>query len=269
MQVIQICYTHETNIASGFSLIELSIVLVILGLLTGGILAGQSLIRAAEMRAVSTEYSRYVTAAQTFRDKYFAIPGDMTNATSFWGKDNANCAANTGAIATPGTCNGDGSGLLTSISGSNERFRFWQHLALAGLIEGTYTGLHGGGGNTHALIGTNVPSSKLTATGWSVHRVNVTGDAERFDYDYGNHLMFGVAKANTATYGAALKPEEAWNIDTKLDDGKPAYGKVIAVYWNNVCTAPVSGAAASSNLNADYRLSDASIQCAFIFKDSF
>lgn len=58
-----------------FSLVELSIVLVILGLLTGGILAGQSLIRAAELRAVSTEYSRYITATQSFRDKYFAVPG--------------------------------------------------------------------------------------------------------------------------------------------------------------------------------------------------
>ncbi|MBN9993879.1 prepilin-type N-terminal cleavage/methylation domain-containing protein, partial [Listeria monocytogenes] len=69
----------------GFSLIELSIVLVILGLLTGGILAGQSLIRAAELRSVGEEYQKNRTAVATFRDKYFAIPGDMTNATSFWG----------------------------------------------------------------------------------------------------------------------------------------------------------------------------------------
>ncbi len=53
---------------NGFSLVELSIVLVILGLPTGGILAGQSLIRAAELRSVSTEYNRFVTATQSFRD---------------------------------------------------------------------------------------------------------------------------------------------------------------------------------------------------------
>ena len=69
----------------GFSLVELSIVLVILGLLVGGVLTGQSLIRAAELRSVSTEYSRYVASVHTFRDKYFALPGDMTNATQFWG----------------------------------------------------------------------------------------------------------------------------------------------------------------------------------------
>ena len=61
----------------GFTLVELSIVLVILGLLVGGVLSGQSLIRAAELRAVSTEHSKFVTAMNSFRDKYFAAPGDM------------------------------------------------------------------------------------------------------------------------------------------------------------------------------------------------
>jgi len=70
---------------TAFSLVELSIVLVILGLLTGGVLTGQNLIRAAELRAVTTEFNAYQTAANTFKDKYFAIPGDMTNATDFWG----------------------------------------------------------------------------------------------------------------------------------------------------------------------------------------
>ncbi|MGB1539971.1 MAG: prepilin-type N-terminal cleavage/methylation domain-containing protein, partial [Rickettsiales bacterium] len=54
----------------GFSLVELSIVLVILGLLTGGILGGQSLIRAAEMRAIATEYDAWKTAVNVFKDKY-------------------------------------------------------------------------------------------------------------------------------------------------------------------------------------------------------
>ena len=68
----------------GFSLVELSIVLVILGLLVGGILSGQSLIRASELRSVTTEYQTYVTSLGTFRDRYFALPGDLSNAASFW-----------------------------------------------------------------------------------------------------------------------------------------------------------------------------------------
>ncbi|MBX9726410.1 MAG: prepilin-type N-terminal cleavage/methylation domain-containing protein, partial [Rickettsiales bacterium] len=97
---------------TAFSLVELSIVLVILGLLVGGVLSGQSLIRAAELRAVSTEYSRYVTSAQTFRDKYFALPGDMNNATRFWGNlGGTNCTNSAGTSAvTTGTCDGNGDG---------------------------------------------------------------------------------------------------------------------------------------------------------------
>ena len=69
---------------SAFSLVELAIVLVILGLLTGGILSGQALIAAAEVRKAATQFTRYQAAVWTFRDKYFAMPGDMTNADKFW-----------------------------------------------------------------------------------------------------------------------------------------------------------------------------------------
>lgn len=98
-----------------FSLVELSIVLVILGLLTGGILAGQSLIRASELRAVVTEYERYIAASHTFRDKYMAIPGDMANATRFWGDDAALCADAGITNGTPGTCNGNANGSIGAL----------------------------------------------------------------------------------------------------------------------------------------------------------
>ncbi len=58
------------NPLNAFSLVELSIVLVILGLLVGGVLSGQSLIRAAELRSITEDYARYVTATHTFKDKY-------------------------------------------------------------------------------------------------------------------------------------------------------------------------------------------------------
>lgn len=127
-----------------FSLVELSIVLVILGLLTGGILAGQSLIRAAELRSITSDFSRYLTATQTFRDKYMAIPGDMNNAVSFWNRqiNQAWCLPTSGAtVTTPGTCNGDGDGVIEfagAASQSSEFAQFWRQLAFAGLVEGDY-----------------------------------------------------------------------------------------------------------------------------------
>ena len=82
------------NQRHAFSLVELSIVLVILGLLVGGVLSGQSLIRAAQLRSVTTQFANYRAAVFTFRDKYFALPGDMANASAFWGS-----AGGTGADA--------------------------------------------------------------------------------------------------------------------------------------------------------------------------
>lgn len=256
---------------SAFSLVELSIVLVILGLLTGGILAGQSLIRAAELRSVSTEYQRYVTATQTFRDKYLALPGDMPNATRFWGDDNSACADAGIPNGTPGTCNGNGDGMIhgaLAVSASGETFQLWKQLALAGLIEGNYTGISGTGSGYDAVLGTNVPVSKLSNAGWSLQYVDTGNTLVNYTLPshYGNVFIFGTEYPNWETGSPALRPEEAWNIDTKLDDGLPASGRIIGRYWNNLCSEPNSGAPATTNLDARYRLTDSSVQCSLFIK---
>src|ERR1700753_1576823 len=61
----------------GFTLIELSIVLVIIGLIVGGILVGQDLIKAAEVRAQISQIEKFNTAVNTFRGKFGALPGDL------------------------------------------------------------------------------------------------------------------------------------------------------------------------------------------------
>lgn len=216
----------------GFSLVELSIVLVILGLLTGGILAGQSLIRASELRAVTTEWNRYVTAIHGFRDKYFALPGDMTNATSFWGAAHATPATCLTTVGTgTQTCNGDGDGEIDAASAASrygERFTSWQHLANAGLIEGSYTGIAGSGHNAHAT-NTNSPVSKLSAGLWFL-AYDITSSAALYPVALPrNNFRLGVAVANSWPYTGIMKPEEMWNIDTKVDDGRPATGTVTSL----------------------------------------
>ncbi len=67
---------HQFNQCDGFTLIEMSIVLVIIGLIVGGVLAGQSLISAAAVRAQINQIASYNAAVNTFRDKYGGIPGD-------------------------------------------------------------------------------------------------------------------------------------------------------------------------------------------------
>lgn len=254
---------RETNAA--FSLVELSIVLVILGLLTGGILAGQSLIRAAELRAVSTEYSRYVTATQSFRDKYFALPGDMTNATVFWGPS-ANCPGSSSQGTTDGTtCNGDGNGLVdfrgpyTSPT-ANETLRYWQHLGSAGLIEGQYNGVTAdASGYYFGVSAANSPKSKLSNGYWSIFQGDNTAGAfagGMFNIRYINNFLLGGLSGTSWNSTPLLKPEEAWNIDTKIDDGKPGTGKIISS-WGGNCTDATSGAV----LTAFYALTQNGTNC--------
>lgn len=213
---------------TALSLIELSIVLVILGLLVGGILAGQSLIRAAELRAVGEEWQRYRTAMHAFRDRYFAIPGDVTNATHFWGHQASGTSACVSGITpagTPGTCNGNGDSMITG----TEMFRSWQHLQFAGLLEGSYTGYRGPDGNSHHIAGENAPASRWPRAGWSlIWRSYGPGDSNYFPLS-GNMLAVGHNGPTENDYfnNQILRGEEAWNIDRKWDDGLPGTGNIM------------------------------------------
>jgi prepilin-type N-terminal cleavage/methylation domain-containing protein len=119
----------------GFTLIELSIVLVIIGLLVGGILVGQDLIKAAEIRKQVKAIEQYNVAATTFKLKYTCMAGDCSTAE----------AKGLGSAGGPGA-NGDGDEKITmsvtigTILDSREATNFWYHLFRAGLLADTVTG---------------------------------------------------------------------------------------------------------------------------------
>lgn len=243
----------------GFSLVELSIVLVILGLLTGGILSGQSLIRAAELRSVGTQATQFMAAVHSFRDKYMALPGDFKDATKFWGKDNAACSAHTGTAATPGTCNGSGDGFIGyggAANGTTESFQAWKQLALAGLIEGNFTGLAGATGDTDHNFGSNSPAARISNAGWGLGYINNLTGAQTvpYAYDYRNAFTLG-NDDNSFADGAVLRPEEAWNIDTKIDDGRSAYGKL------NSTVPACTGRTTATDFTSEYQLGSTTISC--------
>lgn len=248
----------------GFSLVELSIVLVILGLLVGGVLAGQSLIRASELRAVGEEYTRWRTATMAFKDKYFALPGDMANATAIWGKDATYCNAHTGTATANGTCNGNADGVMNNWGGGStagEVFAYWKQLSLAGLIEGTYSGIAGTGGGLHTVFGENAPRSRLSKGGWGLQWLSASpGDSATFAGNYGNFYTFGAEFASTVPLARVLKAEEAWNIDTKLDDGMPNTGNITA-RDRYACASSTS----ATDTAATYRVSDSGINCTLYF----
>lgn len=261
----------------GFSLVELSIVLVILGLLTGGILSGQSLIRASELRSVTTQVANTHAAIMTFRDKYMALPGDMNNATKFWGTDPDGCPTHsnwqTGKTAT---CDGNGSGGLDT---KPEQFRFWQHLAAAGLIEGNYSGVTGptNSGSCTSIdyvLGVNAPSLRMNQVGMGAQTLTSYTPGQivyMFAGNYGNVFNIGKQITGCNPVGGVFKPEEAWNIDTKLDDGKPGMGALLTRVscsgdgcLPNCNTATTSAGSAASN--AEYLLGGTTAACSFYYK---
>src|ERR1700749_282451 len=119
--------------ANGFTLIEIAIVLVIIGLLLGGVLKGQELMTGARVRNLIQQQDGMKAAYFGFLDGFRPLPGDYSAAaTNITGVNTAAGACG----ATPG--NGDGDGQILSATG-NEDTLVWEHLSKAGFISGTYT----------------------------------------------------------------------------------------------------------------------------------
>lgn len=255
----------------GFTLVELSIVLVVIGLLVGGVIVGKNMYRAAQMRAVTAEYTRYITAIRSFHDEYGALPGDMANATSIWGDDNTNCADPLIANGSPGTCNGNGDNMidLASAAGATgEIFQFWKQLQLAKYISDQYTGIAGSGGTQHCLAtpgNVNCPKSRMPNAGWWTRGYNsTTGNATVFSLYYGNYLETGALRTNSSYYGAYYTPDDVRSVDTKLDDGKPGTGFIVPRY-RDACTDSSS----DTDYKASYLDDSTTLACTIVFVNQF
>src|SRR5512143_2566510 len=117
-------HPHLPRRQSGFTLIEIAIVLVIIGLLLGGILKGQELINSARVKNLATDFRNIPMFIYGYQDKFKALPGDDLHAdTHMTGAQNA---------STPGTLgNGVIEGNWYSTTPSDEPYLFWQHVRLA------------------------------------------------------------------------------------------------------------------------------------------
>ena len=198
--------------SDGFTLVELAIVMVIMGLLVSGAVAGKSLYHTSQIRATITEIENSTLAVKNFTLQYGAIPGDINNATSLW--------------PDSGTKNGNNDGKIDA----SESFRAWEQLALAKMIAGHYSGV-----GPSVLLGSNIPRTHYLDGGYQLAWQDAPGgwkDAQGRAF-LGNYLLLaneGIAinAAPVSLTKPLLIPEDGYAIDSKLDNGKPDSGSVLA-----------------------------------------
>jgi prepilin-type N-terminal cleavage/methylation domain-containing protein len=208
-----------------FSLVELSIVIIIIGLLISGVTVANSMIEQAKYRKIISEIGEIERSVKIFKAAYDALPGDFDKAYNYWGDE---CGGNSYSEAG---CNGNNDGLISTPTPS-ERYRFWQHLKLAGIIDGVFTGVVHSGSRYNSLDN-SFPSAATRAyyyvwsgvqTGyWVVNNYNV--------HPYHNlHLN----NATESTWGwleasdAPFTVEETRLLDMKFDDGAPLTGNMFS-----------------------------------------
>lgn len=238
-----------------FTLVEISIVLVVIGLLVGGVLAGRSLIRSAGIRSIAIDLNNFKTAIYAFQHKYLFYPGDMPNATAFWGiaggsnGNDLNCF-NAVSVNTA-TCNGNGNGSIghsdTHPEIASEWYHGWVHLKNAGLVSGSFTGRR-----THdprrAEIGVNVPASKVGGIGYTyMGGGRVPNNQVGWYSGYYNPMIYvgkqwSLPIGNLETFYPAFSAGESFAIDTKIDDGRPGLGFVRVGNDNPYCVSPTGDA---------------------------
>ncbi len=227
----------------GFTLIELSIVLVIIGLIVGGIVAGRAMIENAKLRATISDIDKYKSATNAFRGKYNCYPGDCVNAISY----------GLGQASGPGD-NGDGNGaigpgqsaVLMNWSSAKESLNFWYHLQQAGLINATASGWlnsYSAADNSSLLIpfSNHVPTINI-GTNTVVMPYSFTSTimnpAADLIMDNGFALIAPSAFSQT---GYPLSAIQAYGIDTKIDDGLPCAGIAVTTYSEHRLRASCNG----------------------------
>ncbi|MDD5030540.1 MAG: prepilin-type N-terminal cleavage/methylation domain-containing protein [Rhodoferax sp.] len=184
---------------SGFTLVEIAIVLVIIGLLLGGVLKGQELIDQSKIKRVVNDFNNIGAAYDTYKDRYRYVPGDDPNAATRW-----TTAVGGAAPANAGGGNGTITATLAQVltGGNVEAGYVWQHLRASGLVSGDMTTAARSYTPEQTPFGSN--------------------------YGFGSTVDVMGFGAGVQVFCASLPPKAAEQLDRQLDDGRPGTGKIHA-----------------------------------------
>lgn len=215
------CYNgamHSPASTRAFTLIELSIVLVIIGLIVGGILAGRDMIRAATIRKAISQFQDIEIAYNLFKNKYQCLPGDCARATSF-------------NLGTSG--NGDGNYYTYNTGGmfggfyatDGDMAYIFDHIENAGFFKGKSPEL--APISRYSLIGNDNVLEYVIGT-YNSLSVGATQYADIL----GGKLYMVMAGLSTGCgndYCPKLSPLDIFTIDSKIDDAQPLRGNITAL----------------------------------------
>lgn len=252
----------ERSSICGFTLVELAIVLMLIGLLIGGILRGQELLMNSRITSTIQQVHSINAATNTFRDSYGGFPGDILS-------PNTRIAGCSTSVACSPSSN---TGLMNNIVGTNvttafngtygtataldtENRRFWSQLAAAHMISGIDPT------STSSLIswGEQFPSSKL---GGGFHIVHMS----TIDLALVGHFLVlrNNPSSNSAIEGlgaALISPHIAYLFDSKMDQGTPSAGDVRSI--SSYSTASGSGCMYT---DTRYLVSDRNLYCVLFIR---
>ncbi|MCB9982089.1 MAG: prepilin-type N-terminal cleavage/methylation domain-containing protein [Rhodospirillales bacterium] len=204
----------------GFTLVELAVVMIIIGLLIGGILKGQELITNARITSTIGEMEGLGAAYNDFRNQFNALPGDMGTATTRI----ANC------VNIPACANGAGAnagiidGVVGGAAGNDETVFFFGQLLAAGYI----SSMDGSNDGTTPEFGVTNPTSSIEG-GFLVGDTRAGGMVgfAAGEFRPGVYLVHNGSVGAVAADGGGLTGQQAANIDRRLDDGIAGSGSIL------------------------------------------
>ena len=210
----------------GFSLVELSIVIVIIGLLVAAATQGKGLLESARVRSIISEFTEHKLSAESFKLKYGKYPGDFNEAVVNWGA---------------GTSNGDANGKIEFVASAvYEGYRAWQHLSYARMTKANYLGTKT---TAAAQLETDIPKS--AQTGGYVFENGILGLTGK------NVIALGVPLASTTTIllGGTITAKQGLSLDNKTDGGNPSTGSIRAIDGSGSATNSCVTAGAIYNIS--------------------
>jgi prepilin-type N-terminal cleavage/methylation domain-containing protein len=195
---------------TGFTLVEIAIVLVIVGLLIGGVLKGQEMITNAKLKRMESDNAGVAAAMFSYQDRYLQLPGDDSKATGrFDFYTDATADGGAGFTVATGEADGNGDGLIgggadwdtvdpknVMVAASKEESKFWGHLRASGLVPGGNAGDTTRPSNAYGgLMGIQDGSMDIV----------------------GHVIIFGGIEGGIARI-----------VEARLDDGNPKFGRIQA-----------------------------------------